>query len=262
MAVAVSKYSSHVSFEGLGPTHQAPVARFAHINGSTFSRLEGCTSTFCPDLQLDTLDAQLSPVRQNTEVKAPERWQRSMSDTTHTTSTLSVERSIVPAIEVNQRLPFQKWMGRLQKRNRKRDRGSMPYRENLSSWLLETGGLPGRPRSVTSYRCQSSSGSSFNLIAGVRSATMSLISSSDSQISSQRLSQDGHEDMDQDLDREAPGPRCSTPIPEQLDPGGLCRARKRRRILEELISTEQNYVDDLRLLLNVGLCERNLVNIG
>jgi hypothetical protein len=54
------------------------------------------------------------------------------------------------------------------------------------------------------------------------------------------------------------GPRISEDscCPERqppLDPAVAKRALQRRRILEELISTEENYIGDVRFLMNV--CE-------
>jgi hypothetical protein len=59
------------------------------------------------------------------------------------------------------------------------------------------------------------------------------------------------------------GPRvsedsCCPEIQLPLDPGVSERALQRRRILEELISTEESYIGDVRFLMNVCMGVRGM----
>ncbi|OLN82036.1 Phosphatidylinositol 3,4,5-trisphosphate-dependent Rac exchanger 1 protein [Colletotrichum chlorophyti] len=150
--------------------------------------------------------------------------------------------------------PFHKWMRNLHRRAKQRPRaintdGTLP-------WKL----LDPADRSALSRRTRrrrSSSGSSFGFVAAVKSASISLASgstvsrhpghsrrslaysktdrSSRASFSAARFSEDsGHVEW-----------------PLEVDPLAADRALQRRRILEELISTEEGYIGDVRFLMNV-----------
>ncbi|KAJ0166743.1 hypothetical protein CTA2_6071 [Colletotrichum tanaceti] len=150
--------------------------------------------------------------------------------------------------------PFHKWMRNLHRRAKQRPRpmnadGTLP-------WKL----LDSADRSALSRRTRhrrSSSGSSFGFVAAVKSASVSLASgsatnrprgnsrhslapskterSSRASFTAARFSEDG----------------CHVEWPAEVDPLATERALQRRRILEELISTEESYIGDVRFLMNV-----------
>lgn len=47
----------------------------------------------------------------------------------------------------------------------------------------------------------------------------------------------------------------SSPSGSVLDEAAYSRAVQRRRILEELIDSEENYLGDLKVLTNVSICQ-------
>ncbi|KAK1639162.1 RhoGEF domain-containing protein [Colletotrichum phormii] len=154
----------------------------------------------------------------------------------------------------SKRGPFHKWMRTLHRRAKQRPRpmnvdGALP-------WKL----LDSADRSALSRRTRhrrSSSGSSFGFVAAVKSASVSLASgsaiirprgnsrrslafskterSSRGSFTATRFSEDS----------------CDVGLPTQADPLATERALQRRRILEELISTEEGYIADVRFLMNV-----------
>ncbi|KAI0553773.1 Dbl homology domain-containing protein [Xylaria curta] len=146
--------------------------------------------------------------------------------------------------------PFHKWMKTLHRRaNRRnvRSKGTEQFPEYL---------FAEDPIGINRHR-KSSSGSSFGFVAAVKSATVSLASasvrthqrrhaarssihtrtdhSSRGSISAQRMSEDST-----CFDRSLP-----------TDPAVTDRLLQRRRILEELITTEESYIGDIRFLMNV-----------
>ncbi|KAM3451897.1 hypothetical protein MY3296_004903 [Beauveria thailandica] len=98
-------------------------------------------------------------------------------------------------------------------------------------------GLRGRSQPI--HR-DSSSGSSFGFVAGVKSATVS--------ISSTRIARSTGRSIRTPLGRSS---EESTGRVTPADRFSIERALRRRRILEELIQTEESYVGDIRLLMNV-----------
>jgi hypothetical protein len=149
--------------------------------------------------------------------------------------------------------PFHKWMRTLHRRAEQRRReigagGNVP-------WQL----LDHADRAALARRKghkKSSSGSSFGFVTAVKSASFSLASasavtrskrhntrsrgysrSSMTSINGGRFSEDGI---------------CSERTSMVVDPAATERSMQRRRILEELISTEEGYIGDVKFLMNVG----------
>ncbi|KAK1986529.1 RhoGEF domain-containing protein [Colletotrichum cereale] len=150
--------------------------------------------------------------------------------------------------------PFHRWMRNLHRRAKQR-----PQPMNADSvlpWKL----LDSADRSALSRRTRhrrSSSGSSFGFVAAMKSASVSLASgssvtrprgnsrrslaysktdrSSRASFTAARISEDS----------------CQAERPAKTDPLATERALQRRRILEELISTEEGYIGDIRFLMNV-----------
>ncbi|KAK2593123.1 hypothetical protein QQS21_009172 [Conoideocrella luteorostrata] len=148
------------------------------------------------------------------------------------------------------RSPFHQWIDSLQKRAKQ-----LPTKRTLPgnkiqpwSWSPEDDDM----NKISCYpaRCKSSSGSFSKFVSAVRSATVSLADSWGHTALSQCQS---HVDRDIEfLDAQKVSDDIfSAASPKKLDPEQQDRALKRRRVLEELINTEQSYIGDIRLLLNV-----------
>ncbi|KAF4850999.1 Phosphatidylinositol 3,4,5-trisphosphate-dependent Rac exchanger 1 protein [Colletotrichum siamense] len=150
--------------------------------------------------------------------------------------------------------PFHKWMRNLHRRARQRPKamnadGTLP-------WKL----LDPADRSALSRRTRhrrSSSGSSFGFVAAVRSASVSLASGS---VMSRPRGYTRRSFAQSRTDRSSrasfTATRCSEDSchvewPVRADPMATERALQRRRILEELIQTEEGYIGDIRFLMNV-----------
>ncbi|KAG7146148.1 hypothetical protein HYQ46_005052 [Verticillium longisporum] len=109
-------------------------------------------------------------------------------------------------------IPFRKWMKALHRRARHRADSVDNGHDTSGDPSSPVCWSPQSPRRA--HRRSSSSGSSFDFVAAVKSASVSLASAS-----------------------------IVTPATE--------RSLQRRRILEELISTEEGYIGDVRFLMNV-----------
>ncbi|KAM3566758.1 hypothetical protein ARSEF4850_000292 [Beauveria asiatica] len=125
---------------------------------------------------------------------------------------------------------FSRWMSSLRRR-------TMQRRLLAAETPALLVGLRGRSQPI--HR-DSSSGSSFGFVAGVKSATVS--------ISSTRIARSTGRSIRTPLGRSS---EESTGRVTPADRFSIERALRRRRILEELIQTEESYVGDIRLLMNV-----------
>lgn len=154
--------------------------------------------------------------------------------------------------------PFYRWIRTLQRRAVRRQEAwacegyPQPYAFDADSQSSVTGSTHRRPPS---------SDSSFRFVSAVRSASVSLTSASvltHSRRNAQMLSR-GHSMMDRSSRASVSGARLSEDsfCPDRqvpLDPTVVERSLQRRRILEELISTEESYIGDVRFLMNVCAC--------
>uniref|UniRef100_A0A0B7KM41 DH domain-containing protein n=1 Tax=Bionectria ochroleuca TaxID=29856 RepID=A0A0B7KM41_BIOOC len=151
--------------------------------------------------------------------------------------------------------PFQKWMQSLRRKAVRMQ--SVPVPDNISHQGL----TPYDTQEKLSLRSlghrASSSGSSFHFVSAIRSASVSLASASivtrprRNTARSFRLSK-----TDRSSRGSISGPRLSEDSigPERtlvLDAAMVGRSLQRRRILEELINTEECYIGDIRFLKNV-----------
>ncbi|POR33075.1 Uncharacterized protein TPAR_06727 [Tolypocladium paradoxum] len=153
--------------------------------------------------------------------------------------------------------PFQRWMRSLHRKARQRPSlwGSTPG--TLPRWFSgpeHEGDIS--PRSSL-HRQSSSSGSSFRFVSAVRSASVSLASVSIMARSKRNtaLSQCVSR-TDRSSRASMSGPRVSEDSAmhentDAIDAAATERSLQRRRILEELISTEEGYIGDIRFLMNV-----------
>ncbi|OAA45494.1 RSP protein [Metarhizium rileyi] len=158
--------------------------------------------------------------------------------------------------DIRPQSPFRKWMISIQKRNRYNPPMSRPSSRNLPDWLWDTEDDDNTPPPNYSARAKSSSSSSFKFVSAVRSASISLTgfstitrSRANTAISKCASQADHTTDLPTMGSRQSEDIAIDRSTP--LSPAALDRALKRRRILEELVHTEQDYINDIRLLSNV-----------
>lgn len=153
--------------------------------------------------------------------------------------------------------PFHRWIRTLRRRHAQRhgmaghDSGS-PFRSHVLG-DNKSQGTPSSPHR------KSSSASSFNYVTAVRSAGTSLAGVSLLARSRRNtlFSSRGHSRADHSSRASVCGVRLSEDsacLDRSLatDPAVAERALQRRRILEELINTEEGYIGDIRFLMNVS----------
>ncbi|KAK3393022.1 hypothetical protein B0H63DRAFT_554469 [Podospora didyma] len=152
--------------------------------------------------------------------------------------------------------PFYKWIRTLQKRAIRRQ-DALGCEDGAGPCYLDTDAKSSFAWGSSRHR-QSSSGSSFGFVAAVKSASISLTSASlltRSRRNTLRSSR-GHSRTDRSSRASVSGARLSEDSICQdrqmiMDPSIMERSLQRRRILEELISTEESYIGDVRFLMNV-----------
>lgn len=153
--------------------------------------------------------------------------------------------------------PFQRWIRTLHKRN-VRHREMLDCDADLAARFGEpyrTSSPPRRP----AYHSHSSSESSFAFVAGARSASISVTNLSmqtHSRKDALRCSFRDQSRTDHSSRASATGPRISQDslsLDKQtaVDAAVTERSLQRRRILEEIVSTEESYIGDVRFLMNV-----------
>lgn len=153
--------------------------------------------------------------------------------------------------------PFQKWMKSLRRRATKRH--GVQVLDTIESWQRLVS--PHGSRAIQphgSMHEKSSSGSSFGFVSAIRSASVSLASVSTLALS-RRNTRGSHclFPTDRSSRASALGPRASEDSailekPLLIDEAAVERSLQRRRILEELITTEEGYIGDVRFLLNAS----------
>lgn len=155
--------------------------------------------------------------------------------------------------------PFHRWMKSLRRRSRRRQ---ALYRHYMDQELSAGAHLTGADDSDSYQRrfghCKSLSGSSSGFITAVKSASISLASISIVTRSRGNTAWSSRPDHRTDRSSHASGAvgrfseeSCFDWAPA-VDRAVTERSLQRRRILEELISTEESYISDLRFLMNVG----------
>lgn len=150
--------------------------------------------------------------------------------------------------------PFNKWMKSLQRRGTQRwktvscDMGGTV----LDPELFDTSGIQKR-----SAHKKSSSGSSFGFVTAVKSASISLASFS----AAPRSRRTGVSSRQQRTDRSSKASNVGRLSEDSsyiargiiIDQAVTNRLLQRRRVLEEIINTEESYLADVRFLMNVSL---------
>ncbi|XXG94565.1 ribosomal protein L36 [Hypoxylon texense] len=151
--------------------------------------------------------------------------------------------------------PFHKWMKSLHKRaHRPKIRGSHSWAEPFPEYSEFSFGDD--PLLPDGHR-KSSSGSSYGFVAAVRSASVSLASAS---VVTRPRRHTGRSSLQGRTDLSSRGSTSGPRFSEDSacfertvsnDPAVTERLLQRRRILEELINTEESYIGDVKFLMNV-----------
>ncbi|KAI1818424.1 Dbl homology domain-containing protein [Poronia punctata] len=146
--------------------------------------------------------------------------------------------------------PFHKWMKNLHRRARRANE-EIPDTEPFPGYSFENYAVG------NNIHRKSSSGSSFGFVAAVKSATVSLASAS---VRTRRRRRGTQTSLHTRTDYSSRGSISGHRISEDsayferipyIDPAVTERLLQRRRILEELITTEECYIGDIRFLMNV-----------
>ncbi|KAL2180366.1 uncharacterized protein P884DRAFT_315765 [Thermothelomyces heterothallicus CBS 202.75] len=152
--------------------------------------------------------------------------------------------------------PFQKWMKTLHKRVL-RQQEALGYDGGPVTGPHGTWGGHSLAMGPSRRRHSSSESSSFAFVAAAKSASISMASASLWTRSWKTTNRSSHGRRTERSSRASmSGPRVSEDSYRSerqgpVDPGVVERALQRRRILEELISTEENYIGDVQFLMNV-----------
>ncbi|KAI0409468.1 hypothetical protein F4802DRAFT_544108 [Xylaria palmicola] len=146
--------------------------------------------------------------------------------------------------------PFHKWMKNLHRRANHRSI-EIGVTDQFAESLFADNRIRG------SYHRKSSSGSSLGFVTAVKSATISLASAS---VRTRQRRHAARSSIHTRTDHSSRGSISAQRVSEdstcfdrssQTDPGVTERLLQRRRILEELITTEESYIGDIRFLMNV-----------
>jgi hypothetical protein len=145
--------------------------------------------------------------------------------------------------------PFQRWVSTLRRRKKQ---SSIPLVTSRSErWCLDD--FDHGPLQPFSTHTRSISGtSSMGIIAGVKSATVTLASASIAPLSRRASKWRRTHNRSSIMSGSDHRPSVDTQR-SILDEAGKLRSRKRREKLEELIRTEESYVADLKALSNVRM---------
>jgi hypothetical protein len=158
--------------------------------------------------------------------------------------------------------PFQRWVSTLRRRKRQQ---TVPLVTSRSEpWCLDDFDHASLQPYSPHTRSDSNT-SSVGIIAGVKSATVTLASVSIAPLSRRASKWRRTHNRSSILSTSDPRPSVDTQR-SMLDETGKLRSRKRREKLEELIRTEESYVADLKALSNVCtisvICDRFANNPG
>jgi hypothetical protein len=157
------------------------------------------------------------------------------------------------------RPPFEKWMRTLHKKATSRRR-TISDGTDIEALDCELCALQDK-KSIRSRLRKSASGSSLGFVTAVRSASISLASFSVAARSRNLGRSSKYQKTDRSSRTSNVGPRASEDsayIARGIvnDAAVTNRSIRRRRVLEEIISTEESYVADIRFLMNVSSTKR------
>jgi len=259
----------------MSPTECVTIPRYLSPAPSTFSAKSICDAVVIPSTPFTIAqdaapgafyDVDLASSLDRVDAEGFERWGN--LDNMLASGTCQVDLQAEAGLQTEQvtfgdcqplakspEKPFQRWVSTLRRRGLRRQ---------------ETAGLGGRasrptpPESPSKYRTRhhrkSSTGSSTAFVTGVRSASISLSSVNLLPRSrrhalrySKRHSSSGRSTRTS-ISRVRPSiDSAYMDGRSDIDPAITERSLQRRRILEELISTEEGYIGDVRFLMNVSL---------
>jgi hypothetical protein len=144
--------------------------------------------------------------------------------------------------------PFRRWVSTLRRRKKHQSTPSVTPRSER--WMLDDfdDDTPLEPQPLLAK--SNSISSSIRFVAGVKSATVTLASTSIAPLSRRASKWRRTHNRSSIMSGSDPRPSIDTQR-SVLDEASKLRSRKRREKLEELIRTEESYVADLRALSNV-----------
>lgn len=151
--------------------------------------------------------------------------------------------------------PFHRWMKTLQRKSR---------HKRLQSSSADLEAFPGLIDDSSANSChrRSSSDSSFGYVAGVRSATISIDGSALTRSRRNTAQSSAYARTDRSARASVSiGRRSEDSVRSErsvADPAVTERLLQRRRILEELIGTEESYIGDVKFLMNVRQSKRSM----
>lgn len=154
------------------------------------------------------------------------------------------------------RPPFEKWMRTLHKKAKLRRR---TVSDGMAIEALDSELYALQRKESTIHRLRkSASGSSLGFVTAVKSASISLASFSIATRSRNLGRSSKYQKTDRSSRTSNVGPRTSEDssyIARSIvnDAAVTNRSIRRRRVLEEIISTEEGYVGDIRFLMNASL---------
>lgn len=151
---------------------------------------------------------------------------------------------------------FHKWMRTLRRRASRRHHAVATDDMCSASGLVD---FMHQDPKITSHHRHSSSGSSFGFVEAVKTASVSLASTSifarsrrNSMRSSRAPTRTERSSRASMSSHRCSEDSCGLDKPQVLDKAAVERSLQRRRILEELINTEEGYIGDVRFLMNVS----------
>ncbi|KAL5457901.1 hypothetical protein PMIN06_003622 [Paraphaeosphaeria minitans] len=152
--------------------------------------------------------------------------------------------------------PFRRWMSTLRRRHIHRHRDPVPEVPSVAVEMIEDQDLlfpPVVPITETVRRFSDSMSSSLGCITAIHSASITVASASIALRSDTpgvadkvRLGKRSSHYSEARISTESHGGALSTII----DEGAWLRSAQRRKVVEELISTEESYIADLKVLVN------------
>ncbi|KAK3078829.1 hypothetical protein LTS18_006516 [Coniosporium uncinatum] len=153
--------------------------------------------------------------------------------------------------------PFRWWISTLRRKNRQRRQHDSHHTRCVS---LDGAGLPpatsSPTRNVTAHRASLSESSSIGFVTMIKSASITLASASIAPLSRRGVRAGHLRPENGSSATSATEARMSTesdapPSSPLVDERAWMRAVQRRKILEELIATEESYIGDIKALINV-----------
>jgi hypothetical protein len=154
--------------------------------------------------------------------------------------------------------PFRRWMSTLRRRHIQRHRDTVPGLSAMAPEVLEDSSSLGPliPKSNTARRMSDSMSSSMGCVTAMKSASITIASESIAPHSDAgalhgklRLRNRGSYYSEARKSTESHGGGLGS----VMDEGAWLRSVSRRKVVEELISSEESYIADLKVLINV--CE-------